>query len=293
VRWNNVLSKPYKLLSGVRQGGFLSPILFSVYVNDLLNKFKKYGCMFKGISVSAIMYADDIILMSPSVTELQSMLNVCCKELAELDICLNCVKSNAIRIGKRFNVKCVDLHAENEKVAWVSEAKYLGLSIVSGPTFKCNFASNKLKFYRASNAILSKAGNKSNTSVTLHLIASIAFPILMYSLEALALNRTDLLSLEHPWTKCFEKLFTTFDSTVVKNCQYYSGYLPLKYCYCKQTALFLIKLAYWSNLILRMLYNNVSSEDFSKIGLLCKCSVDQLNSDITKTVYQQFQRDIL
>jgi len=72
VRWENILSRPYRLLAGIRQGGVLSPVLFSKYVNDMLDKFAKFGCYFKGIAVSAIMYADDIILLSPSICELQT-----------------------------------------------------------------------------------------------------------------------------------------------------------------------------------------------------------------------------
>jgi len=35
VRWNNILPRCY-LMCGVRQGGVLSPLLFSVYVNDMM-----------------------------------------------------------------------------------------------------------------------------------------------------------------------------------------------------------------------------------------------------------------
>ena len=35
VRWNNTLSSSFKLSNGVRQGGILSPRLFSVYIDDL------------------------------------------------------------------------------------------------------------------------------------------------------------------------------------------------------------------------------------------------------------------
>jgi len=38
VRWNNVLSKCFYLMCGVRQRGVLSPFLFSVYVNDMIQK---------------------------------------------------------------------------------------------------------------------------------------------------------------------------------------------------------------------------------------------------------------
>ena len=35
VRWNNTLSASFKVSNGVRQGGILSPKLFSVYIDDL------------------------------------------------------------------------------------------------------------------------------------------------------------------------------------------------------------------------------------------------------------------
>jgi len=38
VRWNNVLSRCFYLMCGVRQGEVLSPLLFSMYVNDMIQK---------------------------------------------------------------------------------------------------------------------------------------------------------------------------------------------------------------------------------------------------------------
>jgi len=38
VPWNNVLSRCFYLMCGVRQGGVLSPLLLSVYVNDMIQK---------------------------------------------------------------------------------------------------------------------------------------------------------------------------------------------------------------------------------------------------------------
>ena len=68
VRWENMLSRPYKLLAGIRQGGVLSPTLFSVYINDMLTKFNNLGCMYSGISVSAVMLADDLVILAPSIS---------------------------------------------------------------------------------------------------------------------------------------------------------------------------------------------------------------------------------
>ena len=74
VKWGSLLSSPFALKCGVRQGGVLSPILFLVYVDSILIKLESFGCRLHGIAMSAYMYADDLILLSPSVVELQRRL---------------------------------------------------------------------------------------------------------------------------------------------------------------------------------------------------------------------------
>ena len=49
------------------------------------------------------MSAGNIILLSP-VSELQTMINVCCTELCLLDMKINSKKSSVIRVGNRYKV---------------------------------------------------------------------------------------------------------------------------------------------------------------------------------------------
>ena len=75
VRWGSEISKFIKLEAGVRQGGILSPYLFAVFVDDLLIKLEnsKFGCYFKTVCFNSMMYADDLVLLSISLTHMKKM----------------------------------------------------------------------------------------------------------------------------------------------------------------------------------------------------------------------------
>ena len=62
-----------KLECGIRQGGVLFPYLFSVYIDDVIIELQQLniGCHIKGTFVGMFLYADDIILLAPSVNSLQ------------------------------------------------------------------------------------------------------------------------------------------------------------------------------------------------------------------------------
>ena len=67
-------------------GGVLSPHLFAAYVDSLVDVVERcnIGCCVKCVSI--VLYADDILLLSPSVTGPQQLLRVCKQELDLLDI---------------------------------------------------------------------------------------------------------------------------------------------------------------------------------------------------------------
>ena len=61
------------------KGGYLSPYLFNVYVDELSEELNKcnVGCNLSVHLINHIMYADDLVLISPSSAGLSQLLHEC------------------------------------------------------------------------------------------------------------------------------------------------------------------------------------------------------------------------
>jgi len=216
IKWDGLYSATFNIDFGVRQGSVLSPTLFAVYINDIISSFH----ITKGCSI--ILYADDILLLSPSITELERLLHCCERELNYLDMNINFNKSSCLRIGPRHDVTCANVVSLNGSViAWTTEMRYLGVHIISSRLFKCSLVNAKRSFYRGANAIFGKIGRLASEEVVLQLIKSKCIPILLYGLEPFDLSSRELKSLDFVINRFFMKLFRTTNMEIIQSCQYY------------------------------------------------------------------------
>ena len=69
VRWKDNLSIPFALNNGVKQGGMLSPIVFTLYIYGLLEILKSsgLGCHIRRMFTGAFGYTDDIAIATPYI----------------------------------------------------------------------------------------------------------------------------------------------------------------------------------------------------------------------------------
>jgi len=106
-----------------------------------------------------LLYADDILLISSSVSELQSLVTACEKVLLASDMSLIAGKSCCMRIGSRYNKPCANVCTyDGRQLSWVKKLRYLGIFIVSSRSFKYSLDHAKRSFYRAANSISGKIG---------------------------------------------------------------------------------------------------------------------------------------
>jgi len=94
------------------------------------------------------LYADDIILLCPSVNGLQRLFRVCERAIEDIDMKINVSKTVCMRIGPRSDATCASLTLCNgTQLKWVDTCKYLGVHFLRGRNFRCTFEDVKKKFF--------------------------------------------------------------------------------------------------------------------------------------------------
>jgi len=86
--------------------------------------------------VGCVMYADDLLLLSASLCDLQLMISICYEELDELDMRLNLKKSQIVRIGRLCTSYACSVVIDGTSIEFIDELKYLGWYILSSKSFK-------------------------------------------------------------------------------------------------------------------------------------------------------------
>jgi len=96
VKWGDALSSPVRFSTAVRQGNVLSPLLFGVFVNELLSSLSEsgQGCHIKFTPFNVFMFAVDLLIVFPSIMSLQMLVDKCITKLKALDMIVNASKSS-------------------------------------------------------------------------------------------------------------------------------------------------------------------------------------------------------
>ncbi|CAG9133706.1 unnamed protein product [Plutella xylostella] len=129
VKWGDTMSNDYRLECGVRQGGLTSPDLFNLYINDLIEELRGtgIGCHVGGVCVNNLSYADDMVLLSPSIKALRRLLAICARYAEDHGLKYN-EKKTEMMVFKagRGPDRVPPVFLKGSPVQVVNKFKYLG-----------------------------------------------------------------------------------------------------------------------------------------------------------------------
>ena len=114
---------------GLRQGCVLSPVLFSLYINSLVDQLKSASCGIEcaGEIIPGLLFADDTALLAPDESGIKKSLEVLVEWCEEWGVKINVSKSGIMHVRqKRVARTDVQYVIDNEEIPMVEQYRYLG-----------------------------------------------------------------------------------------------------------------------------------------------------------------------
>ena len=141
------------MYNGVRQGAVLSPTLFSIYIDELflILKHSGFGCFVNDIFYGIMGYADDLVLLSPSIYGLQRMIDITNEYMINLGLSISVnfekpekSKTKCIAFGINNNLLPVNLNGT--PLPWCDSYEHLGHILFKDGTLKLDCESKRKSF---------------------------------------------------------------------------------------------------------------------------------------------------
>lgn len=159
-------SRDFHAENGVKQGGVLSPLLFTVYFDELLKRLQGCGagCTISHRFIGALAYADDVTLLAPNLLALNKMI-ACCKEFAdEYNVIFNGKKTICTKFGSP-RTPYDRLHVDNVEIKWVEKCIHLGNSINTNLDDSSDCTAKISHFFGSVNKTIANFGFSSNETL--------------------------------------------------------------------------------------------------------------------------------
>ena len=210
IRYRGEYSDNFTFSQGVRQGSILSPFFYNHYTEQLIKDIQDMEIGTKlpgGINTSIVAFADDIILLSPNLKQLQLMLDKCVDFGKEHGLKFNKLKTQFV-ISGTSPITDPTITLDNSTIRPQKELKHLGFkwgTLGKTLTLDRHIHSRLTDLWATTSSLISSGVRWVHPGTIATIAKSILIPKLLYGLEL-----TEL-------TKSFETLLNTQFRNSVKS----------------------------------------------------------------------------
>ena len=143
IRSENGLTNFFSYKPGVRQGCLLSLLLFSLYLNDLVECLERNGALgveFWCIRLCAMLYADDLILLTENEYNLKLQMDILGNYTTKWGMEINPSKTKVMIFNDPMKRKENDIfYSVNDQIIRITKSyKYLGVILDNNHAYKAH-----------------------------------------------------------------------------------------------------------------------------------------------------------
>jgi hypothetical protein len=196
VKWDSTLSEIFPITQGVRQGSVLSPYLFNIFIDGMLNKIQtnKNGLRIGKDKYNCFAYADDVTIFSSTAPGLQCLIDICTEYASLWRFRFGVNKSKCMIAGESSLKVNHKWYLGNECMENTNSLEILGNVFSQDGSSKLNI-DKRIKSCRQSYYSLQAAGmcyKALETNTKVHLWKTVCLPTLLYGCDALKIDKSDL-----------------------------------------------------------------------------------------------------
>ena len=187
VKLNGTITQEFPVASGVRQGDVLSPLLFNIFINDIIEEFQQPECNAPSLidkDVGCLLYADDLVILSTSAEGLDQSLRRLASYCKKWKLQVNLAKSKIMCMSKKKEAVTTSIKYNGTELEQVESYSYLGIDTSHGGSFKTAEKSISLKAQKALfklKSLLTESSLKPSTCVKM--FEQLIQPICLYGSE--------------------------------------------------------------------------------------------------------------
>jgi hypothetical protein len=187
IRRLDDLAEPFSTSSGIRQGSLCSPILYALFIEELIEAVTKlpHGVNYGNLRINILNFADDIFVVADTKEGLQCILDVCSQYAEKMRFKFNVSikKSEAVIFNKRlFNDDIVPQFMLSGLPLPLSDGYcFLGLFLTPDLIWETHISRRLQKANVAFNSLCSHVFKYLSYEQRIHVYKAVVLPMCLYA----------------------------------------------------------------------------------------------------------------